>query len=69
MEEKTYLELIMQIPTTKEGKESRELHKKIRKLGKGGGVNFHKRYPNFTFYLSLIAFAVSIITTIKEIFF
>lgn len=48
-------------------KEIRLIHKELKKYG--GGIPFHQRYPNFVFYVSVIALVVSVIGFILKIVF
>lgn len=46
-------------------KEIRLLHNELKKYG--GGIPFSQRYPNFIFYVSVIALVVSVIVFIFKI--
>lgn len=57
-----YIQLLRRIPITLHGKASRELHKKLKKYGEG--LDFNRRYPDFSLWLAVVAFLVSVLTAI-----
>lgn len=58
MQEENYRELLERMKTAKPGKECRDLHKKLRKYGRG--MFFADRYPYFSILLSGVAAGISL---------
>lgn len=57
-----YSQLIRQLSNTPPGKASRELHKKLKKFD--AGLEFHRRYPNFSLWLAVAALLLSVLAAI-----
>lgn len=65
-QEESYRELLERMKTAKPGRECRELHRKLRKYGRG--LFFTDRYPNFSIWLSAIAAVISLLAFILKLF-
>lgn len=48
----------------KTAKEIRLLHKELKKYG--GGIPFHQRYPNFSYYVLVIALVICVIAFVSK---
>ena len=62
-----YTELLYRMRTAneKDAKESRLIHKELRKYG--DGLPFYQRYPSFPFVISIVSFVISVITFIVKL--